>query len=106
MQPNNQKKPLHELSDHELIKIIESNTDKLEKNLMYSPTGIASPVFFTSKIDLCYYELNKRNSERFLQQVIRLNEENERSGKINFKLTLITIFLAIISITLSVITLM
>lgn len=105
MEPINQKKPPHELSDYELIKIIESNTDKLEKNLTYSPTGIASPVFFTSKIDLCYNELNKRNNERFLHQVNRLNEENERSGKINFRLNIITIFLAIVSIILSIITL-
>lgn len=93
-----------DISDEEILKNIEENYNSLQKNLMYSPSGIASPITFTSKIDLCYNELQKRNNDRFLQQVKRLNQENERSGRINFRLNVITIFLAIVSIILSIIT--
>lgn len=105
MQPiTNKTYPLG-FSDFEILREIEINSDNLRKNLMYSPTGVASPVFFTSKIDLGYNELHKRNNEKFLQQVKRLNDENEKSGKINLRLNVITILLAVISIILSVITL-
>lgn len=106
MQPNSNKVFPQEFSDEEILKAIELNSNNLQKNLMYSSTGIVSPIFFTSKIDLGYNELNKRNNERFLQQVKRLNDENERSGKINFRLNIITIFLAVVSIILSVITIL
>lgn len=105
MQPNNKVFP-QGYSDEELLRTIESNSNDLKKNLMFSPTGVASPVFFTSKIDLCYNELQKRNNEKFLQQVKRLNDENEKSGKINLRLNLTTIFLAVVSIILSVVTML
>ena len=104
MQTNNNKTFPLGFTDFEILREIEINSDNLRKNLMYSPTGIASPVFFTSKIDLGYNELHKRNNEKFLEQVKRLNDENEKSGKINFRLNVITTFLAVISIILSVIT--
>lgn len=104
MQANRNKTFPQQFSDQEILKEIELNTNNLQKNLMYSSTGIVSPIFFTSKIDLGYNELNKRNNERFLQQVKRLNEENERSSKINFRLNILTISLAVVSIILSVIT--
>lgn len=104
MQSNRNKAFPQEFSDQEILKEIEINTNNLQKNLMYSSTGIVSPIFFTSKIDLGYNELNKRNNERFLQQVKRLNDENERSGKINFRLNILTIFLAVVSIILSAVT--
>lgn len=104
MQSNRNKAFPQEFSDQEILKEIELNTNNLQKNLMYSSTGIVSPIFFTSKIDLGYNELNKRNNERFLQQVKRLNDENERSGKINFRLNILTIFLAVVSIILSAVT--
>lgn len=106
MQPNRNKAFPQEFSDEEILREIELNSNNLQKNLMYSPTGVASPIFFTSKIDLGYNELNKRNNEKFLQQVKRLNDENERSGKINFRLNILTISLAIISIILSVVTIL
>ncbi len=104
MQTNRKKAFPQEFSDNEILQAIELNSSNLEKNLMYSPTGVASPIFFTSKIELGYNELNKRNNERFLEQVKRLNDENERSSKINFRLNILTISLAIISIILSIIT--
>jgi len=106
MQPNHNRAFPREFSDEEILKTIETNTSNLQKNLMYSPTGVASPAFFTSKIDLCYNELHKRNNERFLQQVKRLNEENERSGRINFRLNILTISLAVVSIILTVVTIL
>ncbi len=106
MQPNRNKAFPKEFSDEEILKEIQLNSDNLKKNLMYSPTGVASPIFFTSKIDLCYNELQKRNNERFIQQVKRLNEENERSGRINFRLNILTISLAVVSIILSIITML
>lgn len=106
MQTNRNKAFPQEFSDEEILKDIELNSNNLQKNLMYSPSGVASPIFFTSKIDLCYNELNKRNNERFLQQVKRLNDENERSGRINFRLNILTISLALISIILTIVTLL
>ncbi len=106
MQPNNRKAFPQGLSDEELLMTIQANSENLQKNLMYSPTGVVSPVHFTSKIDLCYSELQKRNNERFLQQVEGLNDENEKSGKMNLRLNLITISLAVLSIILSVVTLL
>ena len=106
MQTNHNKAFPQEFTDHEILKAIELHSNNLEKNLTYSPSGVASPIFFTSKIELGYNELNKRNSERFLQQVKRLNDENERSSKINFRLNILTISLAIVSIILSVITIL
>lgn len=102
MRSNNHKSFPRDFSDQEILRVIEQNTIDLQKNLMYSSTGIASPITFTSKIDLGYNELLKRNNERFLEQVIRLNKENEKSGKINFRLNIVTIILAICSIILSI----
>lgn len=106
MQSNHNKAFPQEFSDKEILSTIESNVNDLKKNLMYSSTGVASPIFFTSKIDLCYNELNKRNNEKFLEQVKRLNDANEKSGRINFRLNILTISLAALSIILSVLTLL
>ena len=106
MQSNHNKAFPQQFSDEEILRTIESNVNDLKKNLMYSPTGVASPIFFTSKIDLCYNELNKRNNEKFLEQVKRLNDANEKSGRINFRLSILTIFLAAVSIILTALTLL
>ena len=106
MQPNKNKAFPQEYSDEEILRTIELNSNNLQKNLMYSQTGVASPIFFTSKIDLCYYELNKRNDERFLQQVKMLNDANEKSGRISFRLNVFTIVLAAVSIILTVVILL
>jgi len=106
MQPNKNKAFPQEYSDEEILRAIELNSNNLQKNFMYSPTSVASPVHFTSKIDLCYYELNKRNNERFLQQVKRLNDANEKSGRIAFRLNILTIALAVVSIILTVVSLL
>lgn len=101
---NNPKSYPQQYSDMEILKIIEENSAKLKQNLM-SHSGVVGPNWFNSIIELGYNELNKRNQDRFLQQVNRLNIENEKSGRINFRLNIITIILAATSIILSVITL-
>lgn len=106
MQSNHNKVFPQQFSDEEILRTIESNVNDLKKNLMYSPTGVASPIFFTSKIDLCYNELNKRNNEKFLEQVKRLNDANEKSSRINFRLSILTISLAAVSIILTVVSLL
>lgn len=105
MHANNKVFP-QEYSDQELISLIKINSENLKKNLMWSATGVASPIHFTSKIDLCYLELQKRYNERFLQQVNRLNDGNEKAGRITFRLNIITIALAVASLILSVVTLL
>lgn len=102
---DNKKSYPQQYSDTEILKVIEQNSAKLKQNLM-AHSGIVGPSWFNSIIDLGYNELNKRHQDRFLQQVNRLNVENEKSGRINFRLNIITITLAIVSIILSVITLL
>lgn len=92
-----------QLSDSEILEIIETNSENIRMYSRASNVVLGSSYYHTI-IDLGYQELNKRNQEKFLKQVERLNDENEKSGKISFRLNIITIILAILSIFLSIVT--
>lgn len=92
-----------QLSDSEILKTIEENSENIRK-FSRSTNIVLGSSYYHTIIDLGYQELNKRNQAKFLEQVERLNRENEKSGKINFRLNIVTIILAILSILLSIIT--
>ncbi|OOV18598.1 hypothetical protein [Flavobacterium sp. LM4] len=93
-----------ELSDSEILEIIETNSENIRKYSRSSNVSLGTSYYHTI-IDLGYQELSKRNQAKFLKQVERLNDENEKSGKISFRLNIITIILAVLSIFLSIVTL-
>jgi hypothetical protein len=92
-----------DFSDLEILQSIQKYSDDIRRFSRATNTVLGTSYYHTI-IDLGYQELNKRNQEKFLQQVERLNQENEKSGRLNFRLTIITIILAVLSILLSAIT--
>jgi hypothetical protein len=92
-----------QLSDSEILEIIETNSENIRR-YSWATNVVLGTSYYHTIIDLGYQELNKRNQAKFLNQVERLNQENEKSGKISFRLNIITIILAILSIFLSIVT--
>jgi hypothetical protein len=77
-----------QFSDSEILETIETYSENIRK-YSRSTNIVLGTSYYHTIIDLGYQELNKRNQAKFLKQVERLNQENEKSGTISFRLNII-----------------